>query len=57
MVMFRVWELRAGRLSVRDEDIPESFFSIDEAEEKSRSFFQKTQFLFSITPRRCHFPT
>lgn len=41
MVLFRVWELRVGRLTVKEEDIPEDFFSHNRAEEALESFFRK----------------
>jgi hypothetical protein len=41
MILFRVWELRVGRLTVRDEDVPDTFFSIDRMEESADEFFGK----------------
>lgn len=41
MVLFRVWEIRAGRISVREGDVPETFFSIDRMEVSTDEFFGK----------------
>ncbi|GEM_PF-4660242 len=41
MLLFRVWEIRVGRIAVSEEKIPEKIFSIDETEEKLEDFFGK----------------
>jgi hypothetical protein len=41
MVLFRVWEIHAGRIVVREEYIPETFFSIDRMEASVDEFFGK----------------
>ena len=42
MIFYRVWEIRVGRLAVRDEDLPEKIFSIDDTEERVSAILKKT---------------
>ncbi len=43
MVLFRVWELRAGRLAVDENVVPEDFFSLSAIEKSAEAFIRKAQ--------------
>lgn len=49
MVLFRVWEIRAGRLYIKEEDVPDKFFHIDEIENETERLFRiGNRFIFHI---------
>lgn len=57
MIFFRVWEIRTGRLVIKEEDVPRTLFSHSRAEEALENFFRKANIFFyhAITLLLSHF--
>lgn len=49
MVLFRVWEIRVGRISVPEGKVPEKFISADQIEMEAEMFFKKARIFFIHT--------
>lgn len=49
MVLFRMWEIRVGRLYVKEDNVPDRFFQIEEIENETERLFRiVNKFIFHI---------